>query len=169
MSVTISKSYLDQLIEKYSRHFNVYQNKKLGCIPLSFYAEYKRRDEKYFMSKSIPIWGVDNQQYVFVWEKETKVKKDDVQMFATELLTNSKSYVPSHSEHMSSILVGVIITNQPLEKEVMKEVKKQRKLKFLKLGMNGWIECYVGLVQVEQREVYVHRKGREYMQHFIVD
>ncbi|WP_078428594.1 hypothetical protein [Alkalihalobacterium alkalinitrilicum] len=168
MSVIISKSYLDRLIGKYSRHFNVFTSKELGSIPLSFYAEYKRRDEKYFMTKSIPIWGVDNQQYVFVWEKETKVTKGDVQTFATELLRNSASYVPSHSEHMSSILLGVILTNKPLEKDVIKEVKKLRKLKFLKFGMNGWIECYVGLVHVDDNEVYVNKKGREYMQHFKV-
>ncbi|WP_216830475.1 hypothetical protein [Alkalihalobacterium elongatum] len=169
MSVTVSNSYLDEIVEKYSRHFNIYKEKRLGSIPISFYAEYKRRDEKYFMSKSIPIWGVDNQQYVFVWEKDAEVTKDDVQTFAKELLKSSSSYVPSHNEHMSSILLGVIITNKPIEKDVVKEVKKLKKLKFLKFGMNGWLECYVGLVHVQNKEVYVNRKGREYMQHFKVN
>ncbi|WP_209123270.1 hypothetical protein [Alkalihalobacillus sp. BA299] len=168
MSVTISNEFVNQLVEKYSRHFNVYKKKKLGCIPLSFYAEYLRRDEKYFLTKSIPIWGVNNQQFVFVWTKETKVVEEDIQTFATELLKNSASYVPSHSEHMSSVLLGVILTNKPLENAVIKEVKKFRKVKFLKFGMNGWIEYYIGLVNVDEKKVYVNRKGREYMQHFKV-
>lgn len=156
-------SYLQNVANGYTTKFNVYRNEELGNIPLAFRAEYHRRDEKYFGTKSVKVWGVENQQYVFTVKKETTVTVNDIEILEDKLIEHISSYVPGRTEHMSTIFVGVIVTNEDVPKEIEKLVKRKRKIKFINWGMHGWAEIYIAVVQLSNQKITVHRKGKEHM------
>ncbi|NEU30810.1 hypothetical protein GN156_08475 [bacterium LRH843] len=160
------KKFMNEMQNLYTTRFNVYRDEKIGNIPLSFYAEFKRRDEKYLMTKTIKIWEVENQQYVFVKEQDGAVTIEDIQNFAQELDRNISSFVPDKQDHMSSYLVGVIVTNESVEKKVQKAVQRSRKIKFIKCGLHGWVDRYMAIVSLKDKCVYVQTKGREFVTGF---
>ena len=157
--------YLKDVAKRYSTFFNVHENERLGDVPLSFYAKYKRRDEKYFLAKKLNVWGLENLQLVFVVEKED-VTIADLKQLKREILSHAESFVPNDSEHMSTLFLGVIVTSGDVDDEVVKEVCSFRKIKFFKYGYHGWGEFYLALVTIPEQEVFVHRKGKEFMRLF---
>ncbi|WP_096201076.1 hypothetical protein [Bacillus sp. FJAT-45350] len=163
MNVQAMEQYIQQVANKYTTQFNVYRDESLSNIPIDFRAEYHRSDEKYFGSKSVKVWGVENQQFVFTLKKEEVVTSEDIESLETKIVEHIGAYVPDRSEHMSTIFIGVIVTNQEVTDEVKKLAKKKRKMKFIKWGMNGWAEVYIAVVQVADKEITVHRKGKEFM------
>lgn len=166
MKVQTLEQFVNEMANQYTIQFNVYRDQKVGNIDLDFYAEYQRRDEKYLMSKSIKVWSVENQQYVFVKSQEKSVTKEDIRLFAKEIDRHIQSFVPEKREHMSTYFIGIIITNQDMEKEAIKEINKARKLRFVKFGWHGWTDRYIGVVQLKDRKVYVNSKGREFVKGF---
>ncbi|MEB1806442.1 MAG: hypothetical protein LPK26_03900 [Bacillaceae bacterium] len=160
------KQYINDLANLYIGSFNVYRDEKLGEIPLAFYAEYLRRDEKYLMTKTIKVWSVENQQYVFISEQEKPISKRDIQQFGQSLLANVHQFVPSKQDHMSTTFLGAVVTNQPISKEVVSEVERFRKVKFIKFGWHGWAEFYIGVVNISEEKTYIHKKGKELLKPF---
>ena len=156
--------YVHQLTNYYIGYFDVYRDEKIGDTPLAFLARYHRRDERYLMTKTVKIWGVENQQYVYVASRDTALTQKFVAQFEKDLKERVKEDIPQHQEHMSTILLGVIVTNGPVPEELVKGVRKYRKIKFMKFGLHGWAEFYLGIVDLKNESVYIHPKGKSLME-----
>ena len=61
---------------------------------------------------------------------------------------------------MSTVVLGIVITDQDVDKKVIKEVKRYRKLKFIKFGLHGWVDMYSVLINLKDRKIYVHPEER---------
>ncbi|MCM3714855.1 hypothetical protein [Halalkalibacter oceani] len=166
MAQTGVDKYLNTMANQYTMQFNVYRDEKIGELPLAFYAEFKRRDEKYLMTKSIKVWSVENQQYVFVRKAEQALSVAEVRRFAAEIDKHIPSFVPKKQEHMSTYFLGVIVVDGPVDKKVQKEIQRARKIKFLKYGWHGWADRYMAVVSLQEKNVFVHKKGREFVKGF---
>jgi hypothetical protein len=158
--------YINEIANKYTMYFNVYRNEMLGEIPLVFAAHYHRKDEKYLISKTIKIWGVENQQSVFAVAPSEPVHEAMIDAMQKNILAKVKEYVPHNEEHMSTVFIGVFLTDHPVSKNVIKKVRKLRNIKFLKFGLHGWIEMYIAVIDVANKQIYIHRKGKEFMKIF---
>lgn len=51
--------FANDLANKYTVFFDVYRDEKLDEFSLPFMAIYRRRDERYMLSKKIKVYGVD--------------------------------------------------------------------------------------------------------------
>jgi hypothetical protein len=158
--------YIHELTNRYIAYFDVYRNESLGNTPLAFKALYKRRDERYLMTKTIKVWGVENQQYVFVASSEIPVTQEFLYQFQEDIRNRVNQFVPSHKEHMSTILLGVVVTTQPVTEEVKKGVKKYRKIKWIKYGLHGWAEIYLAVVDLANGSAFIHPKGQSFIEPF---
>lgn len=167
MTQLSTKQYINEMMDKYVVFFDVYEGEKIGTTPLAFSALYKRRDEKYFITKTIKVWGMENQQCVFAATREEPLTKDFIQQFEKDIRENVNEYVGHHKEHMSTIFLGVVVTDQPVTEEFIKGVRKYRKVKFIKYGLHGWAELYLAIVDLKEEKVYVHRKGETYVEPFL--
>ncbi|QZT34592.1 hypothetical protein HUR95_04300 [Caldalkalibacillus thermarum TA2.A1] len=159
-----SEHYIQKLANRFVHFFDVYREERLGQIPLAFMALYKRRDERYLMTKSIKIWAVENQQCVFVAQPHIPLGKGFLDKFKEELLKSVKQFVPQHREHMSTIFLGVIVTDQPVADELLREVRRFRKLRFIKYGWHGWAEIYLAIVDLAEKKVHIHPKGEPFVE-----
>ncbi|WP_241657844.1 hypothetical protein [Anaerobacillus alkaliphilus] len=167
MTQQTMKHYINEIMNKYVVFFDVYRGDKIGQTPLAFSALYKRRDEKYLITKTIKVWGIENQQCVFAATREEPLTKEFIQQFERDIRENINSYVAHHKEHMSTIFLGVVVTDQPVTEAFIKGVRKYRKVKFIKYGMHGWAELYLAIVDLHAEKVYVHRKGDTYVEPFL--
>ncbi len=158
--------FINEMANQYTMQFNVYRQEKLGATDLEFYAEFQRRDEKYLMTKTIKVWSVENQQYAFVKKKSSSLTKEDITKFATEIDVHIKEFVPEKREHMSSYFVGVIVTNHQVDKQVLREVRRARRIQFMKFGLHGWADRYIAIVDLTEKKVHINNKGREFIKGF---
>lgn len=160
------KHYMNEMANRYTAWFDVYRDEQLGSIPLAFSAHFKRRDEKYLVTKTIKMWSLENDQHVYVTHFNENVTLEKMEKLKEELLAKSQSQLPNHPEHMSTIFTAIVVTDQDLDQEVIHFVKKFRKLKFIKYGLHGWYELYIGIVDLKNRRVFIHSKGKEFIEPF---
>jgi hypothetical protein len=115
------------------------------------------------ISKKVKVYGVENQQLVFTTVHHDKPTPDEIRNFQQAIQENMYTYIPEDNEHMSTIVLGITIIDSPLDDDVIKEVKRFRKLKFLKFGFHGWVEMYAVLINLQDSAVYVHPKGKPFV------
>lgn len=166
LKMTNIRKFVNEMANQYTRSFNVYREDQVGDIPVDFYAEYKRTDDKYLITKTIKVWSVENQQYVFVKSFLKEITVDDVRSFSRAIDRNITKFIPEKQEHMSTYFVGVMITNQSLNPAILKEIKRSRRMKFLKFGIHGWADRMMAVVSLKDNCVYVHPKGKEFVSGF---
>ncbi|WP_134702605.1 hypothetical protein [Ammoniphilus sp. YIM 78166] len=160
------KEYVHKLANRYVAYFDVYRDDYIGSIPLAFKALYKRRDERYLMTKTIKVWGVENQQAVFVSTSDTPVTQEFIHRFQNDMKDKVDQFVTHDKDHMSTILLGVIVTDQPVPEEVKKGVKNYRKIKWIRYGLHGWAELYIAVVDLKVGSVYVNPKAQSFVEPF---
>ncbi|MFC5714350.1 hypothetical protein ACFPU1_16490 [Thalassorhabdus alkalitolerans] len=151
---------ITEAANRMTNQYNVYRDTKLGNEPLSFTAEYHRKDEKYFLTKKVRVYEVQNQHFLFVKELEHITAKD-IKRMTESMLTHMKSFIPNQGEHMSTMFAGVLVTEGEVANEAKKMARRFRKIKFLNYGKDGWADLYIAIVQVKEKEIYIHKKGRE--------
>lgn len=156
-------SFINNLANVYTRNFDVYRDEKLGDIPLAFLAHYHRRDERYMISKRIRVYGTEHQQLIFATVPEEPLTKEFLTRIHKQIFRDLDEYTIKHEEHMSTVIHGMIITDRPVSEEIEKEVRRFRKLKFLKFGFHGWAELYFVIVHPGDQDIIVHSKGRPFV------
>ncbi|WP_202080941.1 hypothetical protein [Caldalkalibacillus salinus] len=156
-----AQTFIHQLINQYVTYFDVYRNATVGSHPVDALAVYKRRDEKYLMSKTIKVWGVENQQCVFITEAQEPLTETFITQLQSDVKDNIEAYIPDSQEHMSTSVLTVIVTEHDVDPALVKGVMRYRKLKFFKYGLHGWAELYLSIINLKNESVYIHRKGRK--------
>lgn len=154
--------FVHDLKEEYSIFYDVKTDMLLGETPLKFAAQYRRLDERYMVSRKAKIWKVENQEVVFVHTPEMPLSKYSLQQFHQDMQRRFSQYIPQ-SDHMSSVFIGMIITDKLVSTDVIKEIKKYRKVKFIQFGMNGWAEFYIALIQMAKGKCWIHPKGKQFI------
>ncbi len=74
-------TFINDLANLYTPYFDVYRNEQLDGLPLSFLAQYRRRDERYMLSKKIKIYGIENQQIIFATACEKAITSNFFKRF----------------------------------------------------------------------------------------
>ncbi|TXL63938.1 hypothetical protein FHP05_09600 [Cerasibacillus terrae] len=156
-------TFINDLANLYTPYFDVYRNEQLDGLPLSFLAQYRRRDERYMLSKKIKIYGIENQQIIFATACEKAITSNFLKDFYEKIETNLDNYIIKHEEHMSTIILGMIVTNHDIDQKVLKDAKKFRKIKFLKFGLHGWAEIYLAIVNPKKKNIIIHSKGKQFV------
>lgn len=157
---------LRQLQNALKYQFDIYEDDHLGHLPLHFSAHYQRRDERYVLSKKATVWSVENNQHFFFYEP----KEATMEAFS-EFVRELDAYIqtnPHHSsQHMSSIYVGFLLTEKAPSPELRQAARRCRRLSFIKWGMHGWVERYVGILLHDGSQLYAHRKGKPFVEPFL--
>ncbi|HZG71857.1 MAG TPA: hypothetical protein VEY51_10025 [Chondromyces sp.] len=159
-----AQSFIHELSNLYVPYFDVTRDTQIGEFPLAFRAEYRRRDERYMFTKKVKVWRVENQQVIFAACPNEPIDQSYLEEFQQAIKNHMDDYLPLKTEHMSTIFVGVIITNQALDQKVINKTKKIRKVKFLKFGMYGWAEIYLAIIDLSSNQIFIHRKGKPFVE-----
>lgn len=151
---------------KLKHQFNVYTKDDLGTMPLRFSAHYYRKDERYMMTKDITIWSVENNQHFFLYET-TQATESEFEQFKQELDAYIFKHRATTPSHMSSIYIGLFFITQTPNPSLIKKAKRSRKVSFIKWGLHGWYERYIGILSLDSMDIHMNRKGKPFIQPFI--
>ncbi|MCU9614471.1 hypothetical protein OEV98_13075 [Caldibacillus lycopersici] len=155
--------FIHEMANKYTVMFDVDREEMVEDVPFAFIAQHKRRDERYMITKKMKVYGVENQQLVFANVCEEKLTGHFLKRLHYVMESYASTFIPKHQEHMSTIVLGLIITDQEVDKAIVKEVRRFRKIKFFNYGLHGWAEMYLAIVNPKNKSVEIHAKGRPFV------
>jgi hypothetical protein len=158
------KEYLDNLREKYSAYFDVFIDYKVMDYPLTLYAKNHIRNEKYVATKGMTIWAYETNEHCLIIDKAMLIQAD-IDNFFTFLISSMKVLVNPHGEHKSTSITGVITTDN-LSKDLQKVIKRKSHVKYFSLGLRGWCDVRLIVVDVNNNLVYGSKGTEKLLEHY---
>lgn len=159
--------FLEILQDSYSAYYNIISPEAAGApaeLPLAFRADYFSRAERYWLTKSIPIWGNETNEYAYIFSAPG---------FSPELCEKCMSFaiedmlprVKPHKEHQYTN-VKVVLVADSFSEAAKKAVQKRRFSKSYKGSLYGFTELHAAAVDLSGSKAYTNRAGRALADYF---
>ena len=155
-----SKLYLESLKKKYQRYFDIEENVSVGNIPIDLFAKSHVRNEKFFASKSVTLYAFENNEYCYA-KAFQKLTFEDVVSFVNVLKKQITDQGNVKEDHMSSTFTGILITHSIIDPTLVSYIKKFNYQKSYLLGLKGWSDVRLVLVNLETDEVVTSKKAKD--------
>ena len=108
-----TSEYLTLMRERLTAAFD-FKEPPQGLNPQpALWAVHNRTSEKYFLSKSISLYTVNNDEYVGLYGCTDKIKETDIEA-VFEQFKRLISELPTDEKHMSSIFILVDLKNEKI-------------------------------------------------------
>ena len=154
---------LDILKDSYEAYYSIHEDVETE-LPLGFRADYVARDEKYWLTKSVKVWGNEKNEYCYVFMAES---------FTPELaercmdwaLQDGLPRVKPHAEHQCTNIKTVLIADS-VDPETAKTVQKKSFTKNYKFGLHGYTNLLTGIVDLGTEKTVTNREGHELVPYF---
>ena len=151
-----TSEYLTLMRERLTAAFD-FKEPPQGLNPQpALWAVHNRTSEKYFLSKSISLYTVNNDEYVGLYGCTDKIKETDIEA-VFEQFKRLISELPTDEKHMSSIFTAALISEEEID------------LKFHKdfwFSLRGWADLAFILVDLKNEKIYSNSFGKRTVRNF---
>ena len=152
-------TFLEVLKDAYSAYYSIKPAEEAE-YPLSFRAEYRSRDESYFLVKSASIWGNEKNEYCYVFSAPD-FDAETVERCMDWAVQDMLPKVKPHKEHQYTN-AKVIFVADSLDKDTIRAVQKKRFSKsYGPLSMHGYTELITAAVDLSQSKGYANPAGND--------
>ena len=158
--------FLEILKDSYSAYYSIHDDpNELGTeLPLAFRADYASRDERYWLTKSVKMWGNEKNEYAYIFAADS---------FTPELAGQCIEWawqdgiprVKPHSEHQCTN-VKVIFIADAVNEETAAVVRKKSLTKNYKFGLHGYSNLLSGIMDLGTEKTVTNREGHELVPYF---
>ena len=155
----VANIYMENLIAKYYKNFNIRKNIDLCDKKISLFAEYKGIGARTFITQKDVIDKYEFNEYCIV-NAYNAVNMEDVVEYTEYLKTLINDLVKPHREHKSSTITGVIVCNTSVDKSTENFIKKFKFNKPYKLYFHGWSDIRLLLVDLSNNLVVSNKQGK---------
>ena len=90
--------FLETLRDSYSAYYDIHENESFTELPLVFRADYSSRNEKYWLTKNIKVWGNETNEHVYMFAAES---------FDKELVDNCIDFALADGLHISRFFLNL--------------------------------------------------------------
>ncbi|MCT4605721.1 MAG: hypothetical protein N4A64_06385 [Marinisporobacter sp.] len=152
--------YIEKIEKKLKAHFDIKRDYLYKDLQIDLYAKYHIRNERYMASKKVPIYGFENNEYCFI-KYFDDLTEEKLKNFIEYLKLSIDDFVHPHAEHMSSVVTGVLVTNNEEDKKISDVARKFKFHKSFAFGFKGWVDIRLVLVYLGKSVVVTNKKGKE--------
>lgn len=163
MAIELS-SLLDVLEDSYSAYYNISKENLPEDLPLAFRADYFQRGEKYWISKSIPIWGNETNEYAYVFSAKS-FDEEMIEKCIAFALDEALPRVKPHKEHQYSNVKTIFVADD-YKGYALQKVRKSRFSKSYNHSLWGYSELLTCAVDADSEKVVVNPAGRDMTKYF---
>ncbi len=150
--------FIEILKDSYSAYYNINEVNHEE-LPLCFRADYKNRDQLYFLFKTATVWENERNEYCYLFSSES---------FTPELISRCCDWawedglprVNPHPNHQCTN-VKVIFVADRVDAATEKAVQKKNATKNYKMGLQGYSNLLTGIVNLETEKTVTNRPGHE--------
>ena len=157
-------SFLDTLTDSYSAYYDIYRDEEITELPLAFRADYYSRAEKYWLSKNIPIWGNETNEFCYVFsapsfDEELSKKCIDY------ALEDGLPRVKPHKEHQYTN-IKVLLVADNFDKNIVKYIQRRKFSKSYRFSFYGFSTLKTAAVDLSEQKAFPNNAGNDLTGYF---
>lgn len=165
MMPTLSLSeYLDLLKQRYQLNYNVEINKFIQDVNVDIFALSVIEHYRNVISKKIQIDRYEERKIILVKGYESLVKDGEMNDFFRFLTRAAQELVIPSLDIMSHLIDGIIVSAQGFSQEAISAAQKYKYSRTFFLGIKGWCDIRLLLVDLKNSTVFYNVKGKEIVQ-----
>ncbi len=154
------QNYLQLIESRLEQYFDTEREYEYQQNKFDLYAQSKIRSERYFASKKIKVYAMENHEHVFV-KKTATLTESELNHYWNLLLKATEEKVDPHDEHMSTVITGVIVTEMDPDRNIIEQLEKKKYNKSFAFGFKGWVYIRLLAVNIATGSVYFNKRGKE--------
>lgn len=158
------QEFLNVLLDSYSAYYDVRPNEGLTDLPLCFQADFYQRGEKYWISKKIPIWGNETNEFCYIFSAEF-FDRAAVSRCIEYALNDGLPRVKPHKEHQYTNIKAVFVASA-FDKDALEEIRSRKFSKSYNHSFWGYSNLLTGAVNLSTEKVITNRAGAELEKYF---
>lgn len=150
-------SVLEAVLNSYRNYFDIEKVTNQGSLVAK--AQFHSRTEKFVLTKSVKMWGVETNDYVYVYS--TPFLNIDEFVRCKEMsIESGLMQIHPHSEHMCSYITAIILTDT-LDQSIVSDIKSCKFSKNFLLTLHGWVILRLLVVDINTPAVISNKAGKE--------
>jgi len=167
--MAISREIFTEILkDSYSAYYSIHEDAGQGDagagLPLAFRADYASRDERYWLTKSVKMWGNEKNEFCYVFAAESFEPELAVKCIDWAL-EDGLPRVRPHSEHQCTNIKVVLIADH-VSDETARAVQKKGFTKSYKFGLHGFTNLLTGVTDLGTEKTVTNREGHELVPYF---
>ena len=159
IAVLSKEDVLEKLLLAHQQWFDLYRNHEFEGIKFPGYVEFHTHGEQYVLSKRAKLWEVDSHEYIF-FQTVDELTEDDLQQWVSFMKEHGLKKAEPKPNHMSSNIALVLIADSTSD-NAAKAVRKVRFRKNFKLGLEGWADLKLAVVDLSGHRVITNGAGKD--------
>ena len=150
-------SVLEAVLNSYKNYFDI--ENITGQESLVAKAKFHSRTEKFVLTKSVKMWGVETNDYVYIFSTPF-LNSDELVKCKEKSINDGLLQIHPHNEHMCSYITAVILTDA-VDQAVVPDIKACKFSKNFLLTFHGWAILRLLVVDINTSAVISNRAGKE--------
>ena len=159
------EAFLGVVEDSYSAYYNIIREKLPEGLPMVFRADYFKRDERYWLTKSVKYYGNETNEMVYVFSADV-FDKAMVQACIQYAMDDGLPRVKPHKEHQYTNIKTLFLASSFTE-DALQEIRRR---KFQKsygfLSTEGYSNLITTAVDVNDERVWTNSAGQEIKKYF---
>ena len=156
--------FLEVLEDSYSAYYNIIKEDLPAAYPLAFEAEFFQRGERFWLSKSIPIYGNETNEYCYVFSQDA-FDLETVSRCIQFALDDALPKVKPHKEHQYSNVKAIFMADE-FSSEALDEIRHRKFQKSYNHSLWGYSNLVTTAVDVDSEKVWTNPAGRDMKKYF---
>ena len=155
------ESYLKDLEERYKYYYEVERDKEISGVKVDIFAKSSTEHFRQVLTKNIKIDQHYTKEYAMVKSLSGLGNKNEVEDFSQFLIFSINKLSPPSVDTMSTILNGILVSTSGFSEEAIRFGEKFKFSKSFLLGIKGWCDIRLILVDLKEEKLYSNQKGKE--------
>ena len=148
---------LKRILAAHETWFDVQRDYEYAGRVFPGYAEFHEHGEKYVLVKRAKLWEIDAHEYIFFVLSDLLTASDLDELIAF-MKTDALAKVHPEPDHMTSYLSLVVVADD-IEQGLDRKVRRTSYRKDFMLGLRGWADLRVAVVDLASQRVYTNSQG----------
>lgn len=158
------EKFLETLADSFGAYYDLHPVEQELEIPLKFRAHFYSRDERYWLSKNIPIWGNETNEFAYIFSAPS-FDRELAARCIDYALNEALPLVKPHKEHQYTN-VKVILLADSVDKDTAAYVKKRSFSKSYKFSFHGFSTLKSAIVDLGNKKTVTNAAGNELVAYF---
>ncbi len=158
------ETFLAVVEDSYSAYYTIRRDEDLTELPLAFRADYYSRDERFWLTKSVKIWGNETNELCYVFSAP-RFDRDTVERCLDFVIEDAQPRVKPHKEHQYTNFKAVFIADS-YDEDAKTAVKKRRFTKNYKYSLHGYSVLLTAAVDLSDCSTVTNKAGYPLVKYF---
>lgn len=163
------EAYLRDLEERYKYYYEVERNKEILGVKLDIFAQSSTEHFRQVLTKKIKIDQHYTKEYAVVKTLKRIGDKSEVENFSKFIKSLVNELVVPSVNTMYTIINGVLIATSGFSEEAINFAEKFKFSKSFLLGLKGWCDIRLILIDLKGQKLYSNKKGEEVLSAYKVE